>query len=841
MARMMVCTGCWGAARLACGAALVLTFVLMAASPAAALVGGPHNPASSSIVQQVQFGTHVVTMRLSKVLLRGPDFDLRAQRPDGSYQSPAIPGERSFLGSVDEHPDAVASGVVMGDGTLWGQIIFDRGATWWTRGSNVSDTRGLGAAAFHWPTRRNLDSGMAGSTAYRWEMGLDMASDWYLNDAGASVSTAFELVEYSVSNIRAIYLQDALLMPALGRVVLRTSAARDPYDGLTTNLQRLETVEAEWEANQRDAVTDSAHVVTSVAGGGLARVSNFDPGSNYAASGASSDGTFDLVARHEAGHNWGPFDNHSSSAEGATVMEGNSFARFGGPELYALLLSRNERLGILDDMGRFSTAPVAPYAGLDLIDAVAGTLEVPIDVLANDHDANGEPLVLLNADGTSADGGTVTVRADGRTLLYRPPPALGGSEPDRFTYRIADSSGATATGVVLARHGRPFFHGEAEDAALSVGVTKGSDRRYYSGSGFAALGSGPGRFVEWTLDMPVERDVTLVFQYDSDAQEELEVRVNGELIAAAHPFPIDTSSSWVAGAPLVVHLPAGRALVRVTTPATGGPRIDYLRATWADARPHLNPLFAVPHAAARSAFSASIASAATDTDAGDRLTFARLAGPSWLSVGADGSLSGTPTDGEVGSTTVRVRVADPSGLVDEASYAVVVDPIPPRRCPTASGAARGTSLGPVRLHRRRATQRKALPTMTRAKTGIDSTCLAGGGSLRAVYPTRKLTRRLKKSVSKLVRDRAVLLLSSSRRQSVARIKPRDRQSLMRRRLRGERRYVVGRTAWFFADAERVRLIYSVRNGRVREVGIADLRVTRGRAAQKRFLRAWQLG
>ena len=642
-----------------------------------------HDPADEDIVQQVTFSGETLTMRLHKVALRGPHFQYRVQQAGGAYVDQSVGLERAYLGTVDERPDALASGVIVADGSLWGQIVFDRGATWFTRGATVSGTRGLTApAVFKWPTRRNVDAGMVGATTYRWEFGLDFDNAWWVNRAGSSATTAFDLVEYSMSNIRAVYLADGLLVPALGRVIMRASAADDPYAGLTTGGMRLNAVRAEWQANQTDAGVDMAHVVTSAGGGGLAFLVDLNPAFSYAWDGGASDGTFDVVARHEAGHNWRADDNHAGGPEGATVMEGNQYARFGGPELYAIMLSRNARIGsLLDNLGTWTSTQVPPYAGLDLVDGVAGSGEVTVDVLANDHDANADGLHLVGADATSLDGGQVSVVGD--TLRYRPPLTLDGANPDRFSYRIADETGKTATGVVVARHGRPFFSGEAEAATRAGGAALQSSRRYYSATGYVNINGAAGRTITWTFDLPIATDVTLAFQYHSAAAGTAEVRVNGTVVAANHAFPTATLPDWPSSAPLTVSLPAGPVTVRIASTSAIGPEIDLLRATWNDARPTLTPP-TLPHALDGNAYSASIASAASDPDAGDTLTFTKLDGPAWLTVASDGTLSGTPGTADIGTAPVRVRVTDGSGLVDDETVSLTVDP-PLNEPPTTPG------------------------------------------------------------------------------------------------------------------------------------------------------------
>lgn len=51
---------------------------------------------------------------------------------------------------------------------------------------------------------------------------------------------------------------------------------------------------------------------------------------------------------------------------------------------------------------------------------------------------------------------------------------------------------------------------------------------------------------------------------------------------------------------------------------------------------------------------------ASDADAGDVLTFSKISGPAWLTVAADGTLGGTPLNGNVGSNVFNVKVADAS-------------------------------------------------------------------------------------------------------------------------------------------------------------------------------------
>ena len=82
----------------------------------------------------------------------------------------------------------------------------------------------------------------------------------------------------------------------------------------------------------------------------------------------------------------------------------------------------------------------------------------------------------------------------------------------------------------------------------------------------------------------------------------------------------------------------------------------------------------LPAAAEDSDYSASaptLATVATDPD-GNTLTFTKLEGPGWLNIAADGSLSGTPTNADVGPTTFLVRVSDSTGAGEIARIQITV-------------------------------------------------------------------------------------------------------------------------------------------------------------------------
>ena len=70
----------------------------------------------------------------------------------------------------------------------------------------------------------------------------------------------------------------------------------------------------------------------------------------------------------------------------------------------------------------------------------------------------------------------------------------------------------------------------------------------------------------------------------------------------------------------------------------------------------------------------SLAADAVDVDGGTTLTFSKVAGPAWLTVAADGTLSGTPGVGDVGPNNLTVRVTDNANFSADATLTIDVLP-----------------------------------------------------------------------------------------------------------------------------------------------------------------------
>ncbi len=404
--------------------------------------------APATLTQSVIRNGNTVTMQLKRQDLRGANFELLTQNSSGAYVPATVVDERSYIGTVDGFPGAVSCGILQDNGTFRGAIYFDRGETWFTLGTTVHTTRALGYgsfSAFVLPTADTVSAGHAGTTMYGYELCLDAANNYYT--ANGSVAKTFEMIEYSVAVTRAIYMRDVLLRPYLGRVILRTTESQSPYNSVTTGQEYLAAVKAEWEANQTDVSPALvAGVSTDKVGGGLAFVGVVGGTGKYSVNQSGTDEVFDVTFRHEMGHNWGSGHNVGGNPEGAGIMGGNAPGRFSGPEVQRIFNHRDGKLAFTVDEGSYSDVELPPYAALDVVTFKQGIeTSIAIDVLANDHDANAQTITINGHDSTTAQGGKISQLQ--QKLIYTAPSSLLGM--DSFSYTITDSTGKTATGVVL--------------------------------------------------------------------------------------------------------------------------------------------------------------------------------------------------------------------------------------------------------------------------------------------------------------------------------------------------------------------------------------------------------
>jgi alpha-glucosidase (family GH31 glycosyl hydrolase) len=160
-----------------------------------------------------------------------------------------------------------------------------------------------------------------------------------------------------------------------------------------------------------------------------------------------------------------------------------------------------------------------------------------------------------------------------------------------------------------------------------------------------------------------------------------------------------------------------------------------------------------------------------------------------------------------------------------------------KRCPAATGRLGAHGLGPVRLgEERRQIRRRFRRVSGRRLRNMDFLCLRQRG-IRVAYPSAALLSHLRRAQAGQLRNRVILALSADRRYSLRGIRPGDRSAGLRR-LRAVRHYIVGRNTWYVLARRSSTGVFKVQRGRVREVGIANRRLTRGRRATRRLLKSF---
>lgn len=607
-----------------------------------------------------------LTLDLTPVSLRGPDFDVKVQNADGSFTdvTASLPAEHDYLGTVPGHPDMAVAATQLSDGTMQGEIVLDRGVTWWFSGNAVTGTRGESNPAYKWPNRNGITSDIIGPGQVRTEIGWDIDSSLFTQAApsgfGSDPVRAIDIAQLSMNEMRLPYIQDVGITPVLGTVILRGSSAHDPYASLTASTGAyLGAVNHEWNSVDEWAATpglapnNQAQVISNRIGGGNAYI-----GGNSSAVGGSASG-WAVVARHEAAHNWGVYDENGGDPEGGTIQSGNRYARWDSTEVNAIGATRQGLVNSSRALGTYTTTDLPPYAATDYIQAVAQGPVINFNPLANDHSANGSALTLLSVQPTSALGNPV--RLNGNTISYVPNIAATTSI-DTFTYVVADANGMTSTGLVMVKNLAPFKKYEAESGTLSSGATIYPGNWDHSGASAVKLPAG-GQSVSWTVTQPVERDVTLSFWTKNWSAGTANVTVDGgtptALSVPAASAGLEGEGQLWGSTSVTVHLTAGTHTISYAS-TNVDQYVDYMTTSWPDAAPVWNtqPSFTL---SAGQAFSVSVAADATDADLpNDTLKFFLDTPPTWLHLSGS-TLSGTaPTT--PGTYTATIVANDASGV-----------------------------------------------------------------------------------------------------------------------------------------------------------------------------------
>lgn len=428
--------------------------------------------------QQVTDGTTTFTANFTRFSNRGPNFRVVLQQNDGSLQTFSVPEHNTYLGTLPERPGAQASAVRLADDSVLYRVTFEDGTEWVYDGS-TSDVL-CERDSFFQCTPLTATSfpgfvvgvGGAGSVLFGVEVGVDLPFHRYSENHNSDAANALSMIEYSIMSTNSLYMREVGIQHQLGLVVIRASQTADPYaplrgqataacqtSVLPQQCDMLNEVPNQWDNVLGSTTHDMALVVNETGGAGLAAVGTVANPRGYSSNDASVLGDFSRVFRHEGGHNWSLNHFDGGAPEGSTINSGNSLGRMSGPEQKLVVSFRDQQIQSFDKLGAASVA-IPPQAATDSIYA-SNTTESIIDVLANDHDANGDTLTLVAVTSTSELnlGGTLVIAsgqgAGGRDAVKYTSPSVSsiGSAIDRFTYRIRDASGLESVGYIFVRLG----------------------------------------------------------------------------------------------------------------------------------------------------------------------------------------------------------------------------------------------------------------------------------------------------------------------------------------------------------------------------------------------------
>jgi len=197
--------------------------------------------------------------------------------------------------------------------------------------------------------------------------------------------------------------------------------------------------------------------------------------------------------------------------------------------------------------------------------------------------------------------------------------------------------------------------------------------------------------------------------------------------------------------------------------------------------------------------------------------------------------------GNLGPTAVlatRGRADCGPAIAGPGATPVISHPHRPR-CPQASGRLAGGRLGRLYLGMTRSRARHLLRRFsTRGRRYMDFFCLTPIG-IRAGYPSPQLLRRLAPGARRRVSRRLVIALTANPHYTLRGVRPGRRLAAVARRLHTGRGFQIGLNTWYLAPDGSARGVLKVRHGVIEEVGIADLRLTRGRRAALAFLRSFR--
>jgi hypothetical protein len=116
--------------------------------------------------------------------------------------------------------------------------------------------------------------------------------------------------------------------------------------------------------------------------------------------------------------------------------------------------------------GKVTLQNSIPQVRKDVLHTPVFAQEFPIDLLANDTDADAEDQLIITTVSQGARGSVVST---GSAVIYRPAPEFDGN--DTFTYTVSDGRGGVATGTVTLSNTQPVAGGDIFHMAAAAQIT----------------------------------------------------------------------------------------------------------------------------------------------------------------------------------------------------------------------------------------------------------------------------------------------------------------------------------------------------------------------------------
>jgi 6-phosphogluconolactonase (cycloisomerase 2 family) len=214
------------------------------------------------------------------------------------------------------------------------------------------------------------------------------------------------------------------------------------------------------------------------------------------------------------------------------------------------------------------------------------------------------------------------------------------------------------------------------------------------------------------------------------------------------------------------------------------------------------------------------------------------------------TVTGTSNDGLTATATITytVTVVPPPTPTTTSTTTSTTTTAPtgtpsaplPTTCPRPSGRVTGIALGPVTLGMTRAVVRGQLPRFNITQNDFDNFCLFQGWGIRAGYPSAKLMGSFPRSTESAVSGRVVLVLTSNRYYTLDGIRPGATRQAAVKALHTGAVMHVGLNDWYMATHGSDTAVIKVRDGTVREIGVASLALTRTPKTQLTFIKSFRL-